>query len=140
MRVFVDANIIISVLLKEYPLFPSTSRILSLADSKRFTLYTSPVCLAIAFYFLEKKNGAAEAKRKIAILASKILVAGVNSEEVAKAIANKSVHDFEDGLQYYAALKQKCKVIITEDADDFYYSEIPVLGAENFLEDYVFAQ
>ena len=31
MKVFVDANILVSVVNKEYPLFPYTSRILSLA-------------------------------------------------------------------------------------------------------------
>ena len=55
MRIFVDANILISVLNKEYPLFTHSSRILSLANRKGFEIYTSPVCLAIAFYFAEKK-------------------------------------------------------------------------------------
>ncbi|MEJ6980186.1 hypothetical protein WG906_06975 [Pedobacter sp. P351] len=54
MKVFLDANILISVLNKEYPVFPITSRILSLSDTDKFELYTSPFCLAIAFYFAEK--------------------------------------------------------------------------------------
>ena len=55
MKIFLDANVLVSVLNKEYPLFTYTSRITSLADKTNFTLYTSPVCLAIAFYFAEKK-------------------------------------------------------------------------------------
>jgi predicted nucleic acid-binding protein len=62
MKIFLDANILISVLNKEYPLFTYSSRILSLADDKRFQVFTSPVCLAIAFYFAEKKSGSALAK------------------------------------------------------------------------------
>jgi predicted nucleic acid-binding protein len=57
MNIFLDANILVSVLNKEYPLFTYSSRILSLIDSKRFRVYTSPICLAIAFYFAEKKCG-----------------------------------------------------------------------------------
>ena len=63
MRIFLDANILVSVLNKEYPLFTYTSRIISLADKKKFTLFTSPVCLAIAFYFAEKKYKSISAKK-----------------------------------------------------------------------------
>ena len=58
MRIFLDANILVSILNKEYLLFTYAARILSLADNKAFTVYTSPVGLAIAFYFAEKKNRA----------------------------------------------------------------------------------
>ena len=54
MKIFLDANILVSVLNKEYPVFINSSRIISLADNARFRLYTSPICLAIAFYFSEK--------------------------------------------------------------------------------------
>ena len=66
-KVFADANILVSVLNKELPLFSFTSRILSLADHPRFRIYTSPVCLAIAFYFAAKKHGSS-AKQKVELL------------------------------------------------------------------------
>ncbi|HBE43466.1 MAG TPA: hypothetical protein DDW27_20160 [Bacteroidales bacterium] len=53
MNLFIDANIIVAVLNKEYPLFSLAARIMSLQDDKRFSIYTSPLCLAIAFYFAE---------------------------------------------------------------------------------------
>ncbi len=134
MKIFLDANIIVSVLNKEYPVYSYTSRILSLADDKRFEVYTSPICLAIAFYFAEKKSGTAEAKKKIEILSQKLGITDVGSDEVAKAITNKKVKDFEDGLEYYSALKQKCKYIITEDISDYYFSEIAVLNSQAFIE------
>lgn len=137
MRVFVDANILISVLNKEYPLFTNTSRILSLADNRKFTVYTSPVCLAIAFYFAEKKSGTQLAKDKIKLLASKLAIADLGKKEVLQALENKKVNDFEDGMQYYSALANKCEAIITQDTEDYYYSSIEVLDAEEFLQRYV---
>lgn len=137
MRVFVDANILISVLNKEYPLFTNTSRILSLADNRKFTVYTSPVCLAIAFYFAEKKSGTQLAKDKIKLLASKLAIADLGRKEVLQALENKKVNDFEDGMQYYSALANKCEAIITQDTEDYYYSSIEVLDAEEFLQRYV---
>jgi predicted nucleic acid-binding protein len=133
MRFFLDANVLISVLNKEYPAFPYTSRVLSLADNRRFKIYTSPLCLAIAFYFAEKKHGAILAKSKIDLLAQKISIAGCGAKETVSALQNKKIHDFEDGLQYYAAANSGCSCIVTADADDFYFSELEVLDAEFFL-------
>jgi predicted nucleic acid-binding protein len=137
MNVFLDANILVSVLNKEYPLFVHSARILSLADTSRFNVYTSPLCLAIAFYFAEKKSGRAVAKRKIALLTQKINIATIDEEVVRKAAAEKAIHDFEDGMEYYAARKSKCTCIITEDVKDFYFSAIEVLTAEQFVTQYV---
>ena len=138
MRVFLDANVLVSVLNKEYPLFPHSARILSLADQFRFQIYTTPICLAIAFYFAEKKCGTAQAKQKIQVLSSKLHIAAVDSVTVANAVSNPSVMDFEDGLEYYSALQHDCKAIITEDSDGFYFSEIPVYDCRKFLEEVVF--
>jgi predicted nucleic acid-binding protein len=138
MKIFLDANVLISVLNREYPLFPISSRVLSLADRDGIALYTSPICLAIAFYFSEKKSGADMAKLKIEMLSKKILMSSVNQEVVNQTFANRQVQDFEDGLEYYSALESNCEVIVTEDDNGFYYSKIPVLGCEDFLKEYIF--
>ncbi|MBC7886931.1 MAG: PIN domain-containing protein [Ferruginibacter sp.] len=138
MRIFLDANILVSVLNKEYPLFTYSARILSLADNKKFTLYTSPICLAIAFYFAEKKSGTLMAKKKIEILAGKLSITDVGKFEVLASLQNKKVNDFEDGIEYYAAVSSACDAIITEDINDFYFSSIPVLHSKAFIEKYLF--
>src|SRR5205085_9519935 len=99
MRIFVDANVLVSVLNKEYPLFTYSSRILSLADTTNFEVYTSPVCLAIAFYFAEKKHKTKVAKQKIKLLCEHIEIAEATRASVKKSIQNPSVNDFEDGLE-----------------------------------------
>ena len=71
MRFFLDANILVSVLNKEYPAYMYTSRILSMAGQKDKILVTTNICLAIAYYFAEKKHGEAAAKKKITLLLQK---------------------------------------------------------------------
>ena len=39
MKIFLDATILVSVLNKEYPVFTYSSRILSLADNKKFEVH-----------------------------------------------------------------------------------------------------
>ncbi|WP_410221671.1 type II toxin-antitoxin system VapC family toxin [Pedobacter sp.] len=132
-RIFLDASVLISVLNKEYPLFTYSSRILSLANHIKFEVYTSPLCLAIAFYFAQKKNKA-NAKQKIDILCRHIKITNHNSDDVFSTLNNKKINDFEDGLEYYAALSVNCNYIITEDIDDFYFSEITVLSCKDFFD------
>ena len=137
MRIFLNANILVSVLNKEYPLFSYSARIVSLADNKKFTVYTSPICLAIAFYFAEKKSGTQMAKKKIEIFVDKLAITDVGKKEVLQSLQNKKANDFEDGLKYYASVSSNCDVIITEDINDFYFSAITVINSKAFTEKYM---
>src|SRR3954447_13447777 len=137
MKIFADANILVSVLNKEYPLFTYTSRILSLADSKNFEVFTSPVCLAIAFYFAEKKHKTKLAKQKIQLLCDHLEIGEATKTSVKNAIQNSAIIDFEDGLEYYAAVENKCNCIITEDVKDFYFSKIEILNSHDFFSKYM---
>lgn len=134
MKIFLDANVLVAVLNKEYPLFSDAARVLSLSDKSGFQLFTSPVCLAIAFYFVEKKSGTAVARQKIKLLTDHILIAPTDVAAVQQAINNKKVLDFEYGLEYFTALGAGCQVIVTEDKDDFYFAELPVMNCRELLE------
>lgn len=136
MRIFLDANVLVAVLNKEYPVFSYAARILSLADHPKFTLFTSPVCLAIAYYFAEKKTASKIAKTKISLLLEHIEIADNVKSGILKTLENKKVLDFEDGLEYYAAQENNCDCIVTENLKDFHFSEIEVLNCEDFAVKY----
>jgi predicted nucleic acid-binding protein len=133
MKVFLDANIIISVLNKEYPLFTFSSRILSLGIKSRFDLYTSPLCLAIAFYFASKKSGELQARDKIKIVLEHVKLTTIDDSIARQVVNDVRIIDFEDGLEYYSAVEKSCQVIITEDIKDFFFSKIEVLTCEEFI-------
>ena len=134
MRLFVDANILVATLNKEYPLFTWSSRLLSLQGKHEIALFTSPLCLAIAFYFSSKKSGEKIAREKIETLLQHIGITPVDESTTRQAIKNKLIYDFEDGMEYYSAIRHKCDCIITENQKDFYFSELEVMGCEAFLQ------
>jgi len=136
MRIFLDANVLVSVLNKEYPLFQYSSRILSLADDERFAVFTTPLCLAIAFYFAEKKNKRT-AKQRLKVLCNHIGIAAVTAATVKQAANDTAVQDLEDGMEYYAAVENNCHCIITEDVGDFYFAAMEVLTCEAFFKKYL---
>lgn len=139
MNIFLDANILVSVLNKEFPIYDNAARIVSLGVTakSRFKIFTSPLCLGIAFYFSEKKYGREIAKSKIALTTQHINISPIDEEIVKKAINNKRVHDFEDGLEYYSAIGSGCKCFVTEDTKDFFFSSIDVLTSEDFVLKYL---
>ena len=134
MKIFLDANILVAVLNKEYPAFSYAARILSLTDYPGYKIVTSPLCLAIAYYFAEKKSGKKKVKEKLKLLVSKIGITKMGSETVISSLQNKKVHDFEDGMEYYSALSDGCDVLVTENVKDFYFSAIDVVSASGFFE------
>ena len=133
MRIFLDANVIISVFNREYPLFIYSARILSLGNNDRFELFTSPLCLAIALYFSSKKSGEKMAKNKIQSLLENISLTTIDDSVTRQTTGDQRIHDFEDGLEYYSAIQESCKAIITEDKNDFFFSDIEVLNCHEFL-------
>lgn len=133
MKIFIDANIIVAVINKEYPLFTYASRVLSWVTAGGHQLVTTSVCLAITFYFAEKKHGTRSAKDRMALLAGHFLIADCGNNEVMKAATDKRIKDFEDGLQYYAAQHAGCSCIVTENVQDFYFAEMDILNAKDFL-------
>jgi hypothetical protein len=64
-----------------------------------------------------------------------LLIAGNKSEDVKKVFQNSKINDFEDSLQYHAAITNRCQCLVTENVRDFYFSEITVMRPEDFLLD-----
>jgi predicted nucleic acid-binding protein len=140
MKVFVDANVLVSTVNKEYPNYPYTARIISLTDRNDFQIYTTPVCLAISFYFAEKRFGTSAAKKKLRYVAMRINIAATTETTVTSAFADPAVMDFEDGIEYFAAVEAGCTCIVTEDKEDFHFSKIEVLSAKEFVEKYILSK
>ncbi len=132
-KIFLDANVLVTVLCNEYPRFGACARVLSLADDKRFEVYTSPLCLAIGAYYAEKKNGRKLARKKITLLAEKLRITALDASTTERTLANAKITDIEDGFEYYSAVDAKCSAIISYDKRDFHFSELSVMDAEAFL-------
>lgn len=132
-RIFLDANVLVTVLCNEYPRFGACARVLSLADDKRFEVYTSPQCLAIGAYFAEKKSGKKLARKKIALLAEKLEITTMGPKAVERTMADARITDIEDGYQYFSAVDAGCTCIVTYDQRDWKFAAMEVLAPEDFL-------
>lgn len=73
------------------------------------------------------------AREKIGMLLQHIGITSVDEKITEQAIKNRQIHDFEDGMEYYSAIQHQCDCIVTENQKDFYFSDIEVIGCEEFL-------
>jgi predicted nucleic acid-binding protein len=132
MNIFIDANILVTVIKHEQPFFDECARVLSLSSYK-YNLYITALTLGICFYQAEKKFGKNEAKRRLRKIIEKLMIARCDEDESQQAFENVAVNDFEDGLQYYSAVNSKCYGIVTYNVKDFHFSKIPVFTPVSLL-------
>jgi len=55
------------------------------------------------------------------------------NESIIDSALNSTFTDFEDAIQYYAAMSANIDLIITRNIEDYKQASIPVLTAEQFL-------
>ncbi len=132
MILFLDTNVILDLILRREPFFDDIAKIVTLSVKGKYRLVTSSVSFVNCNYILTRsiKKEKVTENLKIARLIFDII-------DVSQIDIDKSLHsdftDFEDGVQYYAALRNNCSHIITRDNKDFKYSEIPVLAPSEFI-------
>ena len=134
MKVFIDTNVLATILLKETPRMRACAAVVSLSNHSKYQVFTSAITLATCFYFSEKKYGKEEAKAKLRLIADNLKIARCDEAETHNAFTLPMVSDFEDGLQYFAAIREGCKAIVTYDFNGFHYSKIPLYTPEDFLQ------
>lgn len=131
-KIFLDTNIVLDFLGERENFYEAAAKILTLADHKKIFVCTSPTSISNAYYILakyEKPKAALEKIRKFKVICN---ISIMNDEVVERAI-NSDFKDFEDGMQYFSAIAENCKIIITRNEKDFKTSMIPVMNAESYL-------
>ena len=131
-KVFVDTDVILDLLSERIPHFHFSAVLFTFAEMKKIELYTTPLIMANTFYILRKQLGNDEAKkalRKLRILISVI----ASSEAIIDKALNSTFNDFEDAIQYYTALENGIKIILTRNLRDYKNADIIVQTPESFL-------
>lgn len=132
-KVFLDTNIVIDFLGERVQFYAPAAKVLTLADKKKITIFTSPSSISNTYYLLSKFENAKAALEKIRKF--KLLCSiSIMDEEVIEKALNAGFKDFEDAMQYFSALASNCDLIITRNEKDFKTALIPVMDAESYLQ------
>ena len=132
--VFVDTDIILDLLGNRQPFYKYAANLFSLADKGKIKLFVSSLSFSNLNYLLSKQYSTDQARKKLLKFKTLVNVLAVNDKIVELALSS-DFKDFEDGLQYFTAIENGIKKLLTRNLKDFKAAEIIVMTAEQFLKE-----
>ena len=134
-NIFVDTDVIFDLLAKREPFYDYSAKLFTLADKQELTICVSSLCFGNLNYILSRQKSATEARKILSRFKVLVKVLPVDDKVIELAL-NSDFRDFEDAIQYYCAIENGIKVLITRNLKDFKHARIAVLTAEEFVKQY----
>jgi predicted nucleic acid-binding protein len=131
-KVFVDTDIILDLLSNREPFYLPAAHLFSQADKNNIKLTVSSVSFSNLNYILSKQYSNDQARKKLQKFKTLVTVLAVTDKVVDLALSS-DFKDFEDGLQYFTAIENNVKTLLTRNLKDYKSAEIAVMTAEQFL-------
>lgn len=125
MKVLVDTNVILDVLLDRAPFVDASSELLARVERGEVEGCVCATTVTTIHYLAGKVVGAAQARTAISRLLSILGVAAVN-RPVIEAALESPLTDFEDAVLLEAGRAEDVRSIVTRNPADFARGDLPV--------------
>ena len=126
MRVLLDTNVVLDVLLKRDPWLKEAQALWQANDDGRLVGYISASTLTDIFYVARKLAGLDTARRAVRICLDAFEICPIDRSTLELAAALSGA-DFEGNLQMACAAQSVLDAIVTRDAEGFRHSTVPAL-------------
>jgi predicted nucleic acid-binding protein len=134
MKILVDTNVILDIVLAREPFFPTSAHLFKGALEAGIEVYLSATTITDLYYIARKAKGRTAALAFIEDLLGLVEVAAVDKAVILHALKSE-IYDFEDAVQESAAVREGITAIVTRDAEDFRASHLTIHSPESFLND-----
>ena len=131
-KVFVDTDIALDLLSKREPHYAAAAKLFTLADKGKLSIYISSLSFSNLNYLLTRQYDARESRRILNSFKVLVKVLSVDDKIIELALSSKFA-DFEDAIQYFAAIEQGIKILLTRNTKDYSLAKIAVLTPEAYL-------
>ncbi|MBD5496060.1 MAG: PIN domain-containing protein [Lachnospiraceae bacterium] len=133
MKILIDTNIVLDVMLKREPFHKLSLEILGLAKRDDVEEYVSASAITDIYYLAYRQlRDKGMVKNLMKELLTVVYVASVSEKEIQNAI-NIEWADFEDSVQYSVAVLQAMDGVVTRNPNDYKAAEIKVWKPEELL-------
>jgi len=132
MRVLLDINILLDLVLEREPWDISAAQLLAAVERDRVTGFVAGHTLPTIHYVVAKARDRATAATAITDLLRLVEIIPVEKADFHQALV-LPLDDFEDAVQLAAALKVGVDYIVTRDEVDFREGSLPTIRAETLL-------
>jgi len=132
LRLLVDLNIVLDVVLKREPWYRDAVTLLDALSRGAAEGYVASHAIATLYFLVNRANGRVAAVTAVTDILSICKVAPMGTPDFQRALA-LGFADFEAAVQVAAALQTGCAYIVTRNAKDFKGSPVPVRTAGELL-------
>ena len=126
MKLLIDTNILLDVLLKREPFYYKAVEVLELVQYDNVQEYVSAAAVTdiyyIAYKYLKDKGLVRQLLKKLMGIVS---IAAVSEKEIEEAL-ELAWNDFEDSVQYAVALLNEMDGIVTRNPKDYKRADMKV--------------
>ena len=134
MKLLIDTNVVLDVLLRREPFFRTAAEVLSLTQRDEVREYVSASAITDIYYIANKQMKDRDAVRDLLKrLLMIVSVAAVSEREIQNAL-NLAWGDFEDSVQYSVALLNEIDGIVTRNPSDYQEANMRIWLPEQALE------
>jgi predicted nucleic acid-binding protein len=132
MKVLVDTNVVLNILLKQPAFYTGSKKILDLAETRQITGYVSASAVTDIYYIAAKNLGKTGAREAIKHLLRVFDPATVTGSDIYQAL-ELEWSDFEDSVQFVVGEGLSVDYIVTRNTQDFPSGSIPAVTPEQFI-------
>ena len=132
MRVLVDTNIVLDVLLARRPFVGASAEVFGLVEHSKIEGLLCATTITTIDYLLTQAMPRPVARQALQKLLELFEIASVNRAVLEEAIHSK-LADFEDAVIDQAGRLAGAEVVVTRNQQDFRYATLKVLGPDELL-------
>jgi len=132
-NLLIDTDVILDFFFDRKPYSDCASQVLSLCETEKLMGFITPVICSNVYYILRQTATHDKIIEKLKQLLVILNVLAMDKDVVLQAL-NSGFRDFEDALQYAAAIKTKqIDAILTRNVKDYKKSELSVMTPDDYL-------
>jgi len=132
-KLFIDTNVVIDVLAQRHGFYDASAAILTMLEKDEAEGFISAISFNNIHYILRKQSGKTKADNAIRMLLSAFNIVTLDEKILTRTIES-NFNDFEDGIQFFSAMRSNADYLISRNVKDFPHDDIPVLTPEEFLQ------
>lgn len=133
-KVYIDTNVYLNCL--ENRNNDLSKAVIIFLEKRGIQLYLNDLTIINIHYITRKSIDRAVIKAQIQNILNKHLLVSIDKLIIESAF-DSNFKDFEDGVQYFCAKQIGADLIITNNAQDFTFSQIKVFTPQEFYNEYM---
>jgi predicted nucleic acid-binding protein len=133
MRVLLDTDVLLDVLLARAPFSEAASTLLDMGQQGMFDTYISGISPVNIFYIARKAKSSDELRRALGQLLRTARVCPLDHSILTDALASP-ISDYEDAVQHACAVAAGLDAIVTRNLADYKNATLPVYSPTDFLD------